>query len=581
MGDLYKDVDRLGEADSHLLGSMVCLTEAHQAGINQLEVVDGQQRLTTLMILLDAISERYQQLGEDENRAEILPLLSCKGPQGERDHKLKLGDLDDPDFRYLMDREMERMVNTRLLEAYKVFMEWIGTMSVEALNSFCYKLINNVDVIRLDVAEAKDAYKLFETINNRGLSLSPTDIIKNFLLGHASQLDQNVLKKVQSHWQNVIVQCDGIDTDDFFRQYMCCILRRKVSKTLLIDTFKKHYLGRVKEAEFLPDYELYFELGAAEPEDEANLLDGEDLKQEISEADAQPTDDVEEMTDQSVPLGGKESIIDFAERLRRVSGVYGHLRRRKFASDRINRHLYNLQRIKSFPAYILLIDVFSRNMPEAELISILKLLETFMLRRHVCEYRTGELDSIFSQLTPVGEQDDVAGKIRSHLARHLPSDSEFESKFPYHSYKSHFNRAKYVLETIEYDMIGDQGEYVLAGGGDLHLEHIIPQQITTKKSKRQFGDWEEYLGEGAVELHPDYVHRIGNLTLLAGGLNIIASNNPFIAKQEEYAKSNIQMTRRLGQEGDEFRYQEVEERSQVLAQRAVNIWRFPESPQNP
>ncbi|WNS82404.1 HNH endonuclease family protein [Domibacillus sp. DTU_2020_1001157_1_SI_ALB_TIR_016] len=195
-----------------------------------------------------------------------------------------------------------------------------------------------------------------------------------------------------------------------------------------------------------------------------------------------------------------------------------------------------------------------------------------MLRRHVCEYRTAELDAIFSNLVNV-ENEDIVRSVKEKLSKYLPTDNEFRDKFSKYSFKGNENRAKYALERFEYDLINDQGEYILSSGDELHLEHIIPQKITTKKSKEEFGDWEKYLGSGAKEAHKEYVNRIGNLTLLAKSLNIVASNNPFEDKVKEYQKSNIQLTKKVIALS-EFKFPQVEKRSNELANKAVQLWRF-------
>lgn len=112
----------------------------------------------------------------------------------------------------------------------------------------------------------------------------------------------------------------------------------------------------------------------------------------------------------------------------------------------------------------------------------------------------------------------------------------------------------------------------MKSGNDVHLEHIIPQTISTKKSLKEFGDWITYLGEDAQEKHHDYVDRIGNYTLLAKELNLKASNNPFLAKKREYKDSNIRMTKEICHDYRTFRYKQVKERSQKLSEIAVKIW---------
>lgn len=107
----------------------------------------------------------------------------------------------------------------------------------------------------------------------------------------------------------------------------------------------------------------------------------------------------------------------------------------------------------------------------------------------------------------------------------------------------------------------------------VHIEHIMPQTITSKKcASTQGGDWVTYLGPDA-EKHAEYYQRIGNLTLLGAELNVPASNNPFKAKKGFYRQSEIKLTRELC-EKCEWRIQQIVTRSQELAEEATHIWKI-------
>ncbi len=239
--ELFDDINHLEGGETHLLGSIVCLTGDHGAGINSLELVDGQQRTTTIMLFLDAIEDRLRSDGNDEDAQTISKMVTSKDYTGTKSKKLVLGDLDNRDFMRVVDGvELEEVINNNLLRARKVIGELINKLSSEEFNQLRYKFINQAYIIRLDVAQAKDAFKLFETINNRGLSLSPTDIIKNFLLGNASIISGETLESVKDDWTKIVLLLDGIDMDNFFRQYMAGLTGQKVTQTRLIDTFKTY-----------------------------------------------------------------------------------------------------------------------------------------------------------------------------------------------------------------------------------------------------------------------------------------------------------------------------------------------------
>lgn len=565
--ELFEDVNLLDKNDSHFLGTILLLSEPHRANINKLEVVDGQQRIISISILMEAIKDRFVELDRKDIADEMERYLFCQEIDRKKHNKILLGDLDEPDYSKVLKLKNEtdttieaEIKNKKLLNAYIEYKKRITAYDFDKLNEYYFKLKNNVIVVRLDTEKAKDAYKLFETINNRGLRLSPTDIIKNFLLGHASMIGENVLKEVRESWKDVIISLDEIETDDFFRQYLMGILQRKVTFSKLISEFKKYYLTSVKESIVLPEYRLFNELKEYENGEENH-----------GDENNEPGLSEENQKTKPPQVTVKISIIDFAKSLKKAAEIYRKIIKRAFDNKSINQHIYNLQRIESTPAFTFLLSLFQQNIEDKTVVKALKIIESFMLRRHLCKYQTSELDDIFSKLTNISKED-MLGEVIKQLSEHFPKNQDFEEKITTHSFKGNEERAKYMLEQFEYNKIGDQGEYVINSGNDVHLEHIVPQKIDTKKACREFGDWVNYLGKDALSKHAKYADRIGNYTLLGQKLNIKASNNPFKAKKKEYIKSNISLTRDIVSNYSRFKFKEIEKRSADFAKLAIKIW---------
>ena len=128
--ELFDDINHLEGGDTHLLGSIVCLTGDHGAGINSLELVDGQQRTTTIMLFLDAIEDRLRSDGNDEDAQTISKMVTSKDYTGTKSKKLVLGDLDNRDFMRVVDNvEIEEIINNNLLRARKIIGELINKLS--------------------------------------------------------------------------------------------------------------------------------------------------------------------------------------------------------------------------------------------------------------------------------------------------------------------------------------------------------------------------------------------------------------------------------------------------------------------
>ncbi len=534
--ELFDDINHLEGGETHLLGSIVCLTGDHGAGINSLELVDGQQRTTTIMLFLDAIEDRLRKDGNDEDAQTISKMVTSKDYTGTKSKKLVLGDLDNRDFMRVVDGvELEEVINNNLLRARTIIGELIDKLSVGEFNHLRYKFINQAYIIRLDVAQAKDAFKLFETINNRGLSLSPTDIIKNFLLGNASIISGETLESVKEDWTKIVLLLDGIDMDNFFRQYMAGLTGQKVTQTRLIDTFKTYYAQNIQEGETLR--EQYEEFAEVEESEQTN----------------------------------KQDLKSFAKTLRLAADIYSKIQRASFDDDEINRRLVNLKKIRSVASYTYILNLMQRNIANSEIVEVLRMIEIFMLRRNVAEYRTSELEDIFVALTKLPNEN-IVSATKQILADNMPSDEEFEARLEKHVFKGQLEaRAKYMLEYLGYGTLSPT-EMVIKSHRAVELEHIMPQTIDTKKAKQEFGDWVSYLGDDAA-LHAEYLTKLGNLTMLGKKLNIVASNNPFDAKKVEYEKSEIAMTRQLAK-NESWGLRLIDARTKELAKQATELWRL-------
>lgn len=555
--ELIDDVLLIDDGDTHLLGSIVCLAGHHTAGLNRLELVDGQQRLTTVTIILECIRQRLEHDGEVDEAAEVSRLLSAKPLGGKALRKVALDSIDSTEFDRLVQNSQEQpFQNQQLAGAFNIVRSWIAERKLEELGAFLYRLKNQAVVIRLDVSEAKDAFKLFETINNRGLKLSPTDIIKNFLLGNAARFGADALQAARNSWAALIVQLDGTNSDAFFRYYLMALVGTRITASEVVSKFKNVFMSQVVEAAALPERHLYAD--PAEPEDE--------------EGD-EPT--LEGSTGAPAPAPAQQvSFAEFLARLVQCATVYGELVLVKTADARINRHLRNLRMIKAVQTYGFLMHLRVGGCPDKLFREVLKLTESFVLRRHVCRERANETEALFARLSLVDPAAPVQATREAYRAL-CPSDDKFREEFAGTSFPSNLiERARYCLERIEAARHGAHDELQVFGAADVHVEHIIPQKIKTKKAKEEFGDWVTYLGDKAETHHPKYVARIGNLTLFAGALNISASNNPFGMKKQAYKDSGILLTKDLASM-QHFKFKNVDQRSALLAVKAVELWPIP------
>lgn len=554
--ELIDDIRLIEQNDTHLLGSIVCLAGHHTAGVNSLELVDGQQRLTTIMVLMECARQHLETLGEGDEASDLGRLLTSKALGGTPVRKVALDSIDSEEFDRLVDEDEDKpFKNANLKRTFQIVRTWIGMQEKGDLAAFLYRLKNQAMVIRLDVSDAKDAFKLFETINNRGLRLSPTDIIKNFLLGNAARFGVDALQAARSTWADLIVHLDGTSADSFFRYYLMALLKTRVTDGEVVAQFKKLFMQGVAEAIELPERHLYADV-------------------EVTEDEHVESASVEEHDAVTLAANGRIKFKTFLSQLLARARAYGELVLGRTGEARIDRHLRNLRMIKAVQTYGFLMHLRCGKCPDNALLEVIRLTEAFVLRRHVCKERANETEALFARLCAADPIDPIpATKI---AYRELcPSDEKFgrdlaNAEFP----PNLIDRARYCLEKIEVHNYGEHAELQVLGAADVHVEHIIPQKIKTKKAKEEFGDWVDYLGPKAEAMHPSYVARIGNLTLFAGALNIGASNNPFHKKRRSYKESGIELTRELSRRSN-FKFKDVEKRSKALASVAVAIWPVP------
>ena len=553
--ELLEDIYYIEEAETHLLGSIVCLTGPHTAGMNRLELVDGQQRLTTVTILLECLRRRFVRDKESQQAADLARLLCAKPLGGKQMDKVALGSKDATEFARLIQADTEpeqtEFENEHLRTAFNTIQEWLDDCDSEQVATFLYKLLNNALIIRLDVSEAKDAFKLFETINNRGLKLSPTDIIKNFVLGNAARFGTAQLNDARNEWARLITYLDGTDTDAFFRHFLSSSLQQRVTKSKVVADFKKMFMNEVKEAEKLSDRHLYIDIDSEEHDDTSEL------------------DDIQLKSDKKPQLNFKT----FLRRVVKSAEIFGKLVLANTGNVIIDRHLRNLRLIKAAQSFGFLMRIRVEGLEDKQFIAVLKMTENLMLRRHICRERTNETESLFANLCGFDSVNAVA-ETKKAYRQSCPSDEKFKTHFADADFSANIERARYCLEQIEMTRHGKHSELQVLGPDEVHVEHIIPQKIKTKKAKDEFGDWIEYLGENAESLHSKFVSKIGNLTIFSGALNIGASNNPFTRKKGAYAKSSIEITKELT-EFPSFKFKQVVSRSKALADEAVKLWPTP------
>ncbi|MEK6757497.1 MAG: DUF262 domain-containing protein, partial [Nanoarchaeota archaeon] len=234
--DLINDI--LGEDDSEegpFLGSIICVNKTSDAFSPALEIIDGQQRLTTISLLYSAIHAKLKEIEntmDDESKSELINLkykiIQKKNPN-ETKLELSYQNNNFEDYKEILEESQilkakegrpKNIGNKRIYKAYQFFATRLEKMKYEEVKKLLAK-INSSHIIKIEVNTNSDAFILFESINNRGVPLSAIDLIKNNLL---STLEKKKYKKIEDsfdEWKKIIENLtdDPKNQERFLRHY--------------------------------------------------------------------------------------------------------------------------------------------------------------------------------------------------------------------------------------------------------------------------------------------------------------------------------------------------------------------------
>ncbi len=520
---LWQDVLRIGQNDetpSHFLGSIVYIEpdgSQNISAVSELLVIDGQQRLTTLSLLLLALSRTIEKSGSEIG---ITPkqisnyYLFNADEEGELRYRQLLTYHDkDTLIQLLEDRELPSDASLRLVENYRFFESKLQNTNLKLVYAGIQKLA--IVDIALD-RRYDDPQLIFESLNSTGLSLSQADLIRNYVL-MGQELDFQT-KLYNDHWLPMEQRFGDAYAewfDWFIRDYLTVKRRQIPNINNVYETFKTH-VPRQTTLEV--------------------------LESTIAEIDQYSKHYVKFALLQEEDLDLRECLKDIYELEARV-------------------------------ARPLLLEVYEDYTPgqiqKPELIEILQLVESYVFRRAICGIPTNTLNRVFESLMTRVDKSNYLRSLKDAFqqltsTRRYPSDNEFkEALFIKDVYN--FSRRSYLLRKLE-----NHGREELISVEDYTIEHVMPQNPDMSES------WQQELGENWQEVQEKYLHTIGNLTLT--GYNSKLSDRPFKEKQcicGGFRDSPLRLNRSLAQT-EQWNENNILARAKELAEKALKIWISPE-----
>ncbi|MCD5984455.1 DUF262 domain-containing protein [Pseudomonas sp. CDFA 610] len=499
--------DLLDNELHYFLGSIICINQSQDAlTVQSLELVDGQQRMTTLSLLLAAVYQSYRTLPNlgMEQQIELYNLkhklvLKKKSDQprlipqvqnnNQQDYFAVLGQtgiLDDVEI-------VPNAGNRRVMKAFRHFISRIelylehSADPIVSLQALLEK-VNTATLVKIEVAGHSDAYTLFESLNNRGVPLTAIDLIKNKLLAVLESKDPGSIDKQYNRWKKVIdaLGDDYAVQERFFRQYY--------------NAFK-------------PDLKDVVSVPVAT---KSNLMQ---VYEKLIAHDAE---------------GFLHAMIRLSSRYAQIVGYRAVPEQPKLSSL-----LLSLDRIQGAAAYLLLMVLMERQteleLNHEHLEQAVIFLIAFFVRRNTTDLPpTRDLTRIFMDVAETIRglrAGDVVNHIQRTLQAESASDEQFEKSLRGPIYEDNKAVCRFVLCALEEGRMTRETKvdlWALKGKQYVWtIEHIFPQGENIPDS------WVQMIADGDASLaeqhRQTYAHCLGNLTI--SGYNSALGNKSFAQKQ--------------------------------------------------
>lgn len=525
---------------THFTGSVVSVQQGTftLSGTTPVLIIDGQQRITTLSLLLIALA-RYAREHPEAQLAYSYDEIIGRGflvdryKAGDDHYRLTLSQGDRETLRSLVDNLEDptltvRQDSPRLVNNLRFFERRLEQLSDP---SEVWRGIQRLQIVSITLDQGRDNPQLiFESMNSTGKGLSSADLIRNFVLMSQSLHDQEALYK--NHWRK-IEEALGPDSYDS-----------------VFDNFVRNWLTVLYAPEPLTKREVY-------PLFKRHVFDnGYDRDGRIRE---------------------------LLQEMERFAGYYAKIEGGECGDAALAARLASLAKLEVTAANPLLLSFFDDYESGAfgveALYALLDTLESYLLRRAACNCASTGLNkffpSVIARLNKVQEEGgDYLEAFQAMLlneagtARRFPSDAEFAEQLAardlYHS-----RRCLYLLSKLE------NSYYPKAprdfGDGTFTIEHIMPQNALASE------EWRAMLGEGCEEVHDRLLHTLGNLTITA--FNSELSDASFEQKKARavggFDVTYIHISSAL-KGTDTWGEPEITERGRALAQRAVEVWPLPQ-----
>ncbi|NLJ65409.1 MAG: DUF262 domain-containing protein [Christensenellaceae bacterium] len=523
-----EQTDNVDEQVSHFFGCIVS-TYNPKSYYEEFYVIDGQQRITTVTLILLAMYNLLKQdkiVSEDKNlKDKIYEIyLVDKWKPANKRIKLKLVKGDRSAFNKLFEEKSEQIKGSNLTINYNYFYERIQKMEISVDELF--EALISLEIIDIKLDDNDDPQMIFESLNSTGLALSEGDKIRNYVLMNLSP------KKQEEYYENYWYKIEK-------------------NTEYHVDLFIRDYLS-IKRQLTPPMKRIYFEFREYVQE---NRIDIELLLIDL---------------------------LNYSQLYKILIGGCAFDREIDACIERLNRIETTVIR----PFFLEVLRLENKGDINKEDVKIVfQAVENYLFRRIICDLSTNRLNKVFLLLHREiirydNTSKDYAEKLKYALLSkkegvRFPDDSEFLEAFSSRQvYNMRAKNKMYIFERLEnFKTREDKDIYRHFDEGDYSVEHIMPQKLSPQ--------WVESLGSNYRSIHETWLHRIANLTITA--YNSRYGNYSFQEKRDMsngFKESGIRLNQLLTTYED-WGEKQLIERNDFLKKRALKTWEYPTTSYEP
>ncbi len=522
---LVKDLEAIskkkGDRAMHFGGTLITYSEPTPAGTTSIRnVVDGQQRLTTISILLSCIADKLEEtnasLGQwtSESIRNVL-LSNTLNPK----EKLKLQDKDDEEYQKILAGIPGDGIVTEAWRALRKAVDEIGQDTL-------MKGLSRFKVISFPCESSHDPQQIFESLNATGIPLTEGEKVKNWLL---MGMDRGTQERIyKNYWLPLEDSLDAADAPKRIDEFLRDFLRWKTGENVGI----KHTYSNLRRWWYGSDE------------------------------------------------GGTDDRGKLCAELARLAELYGAITgaNNQYTGSEVHSLLQYLRGIQydvHRPFTLRLLNDSTKsdltNANEEDVINVLRAMSTWLTRLWLADKPTTGLNTQFVSFAHRRDGQNIASygdywieEIRKLRNTRIAVPNKKEIDGGLQTRKAYGGKASDTAKTILYALNLKFGGDTSPRVEDLSLEHIMPQTLSK--------EWKNYLGTGADEVHGEYINQLMNLTLVGEKYNSKISNSIYSRKRKQYIDSNVMITRELAKTYEDWRAEDMDLRLMELADMVLECW---------